>query len=190
MNQLNDSVFINVPSFELDGIRLRQQNEEDASYIFKLRSNELVNQYLDQDIFTTNERAESFLQQNLEKFSRKEGLFWVIEDSASQQVIGDFTLWDIDRKHLRAELGYTLHPDFWSKGIMTKVAHTIIPFAFDQLGVHSLKADINPNNESSRKLLLKLGFQKEGYFRESYYYNGHFLDTEVYGLLKPDYQKI
>lgn len=190
MNQLNDQIFLDVPSFDLGDIRLRQQNEKDAAYIFRLRSNETVNRYLDQYLFTSIERAEEFLRQNLDKFAKKEGLFWVIEDLASGQVIGDFTLWDIDRKDLRAELGHTLHPDFWGKGIMTKVAHTIIPFAFNDLGIHSLKADINPNNDSSRKLLLKLGFKKEAYFRESYHYNNQFLDTEVYGLLQGDYQKI
>jgi ribosomal-protein-alanine N-acetyltransferase len=34
-----------------------------------------------------------------------------------------------------------------------------------------------------------MGFQKEAYFRENYYYNGDYLDSEIYSLLKTDYQK-
>jgi ribosomal-protein-alanine N-acetyltransferase len=32
-----------------------------------------------------------------------------------------------------------------------------------------------------------MGFVKEAYFRENYYYNGKFLDSEIYSLLEKDF---
>jgi len=46
-----------------------------------------------------------------------------------------------------------------------------------------LEANINPANENSRRLLLSLGFVKEAYFKENYFYNGEYLDSEIYSLL-------
>jgi len=34
-----------------------------------------------------------------------------------------------------------------------------------------------------------MGFQKEAYFRENYFYNGEYLDSEIYTLLKSDFEK-
>jgi len=36
--------------------------------------------------------------------------------------------------------------------------------------------------------LLKIGFQKEAYFRENYFYNGAYLDSEIYSLLAKDFK--
>ena len=44
----------------------------------------------------------------------------------------------------------------------------------------------NKLNELSKNVLKKMGFQKEAYFRENYYYDGQFLDSEIYCLLKSD----
>ena len=63
---------------------------------------------------------------------------------------------------------------------------TLMNFAFNTLKLHSLEANVNPENENSKKALLKLSFRKEGYFRENYYFNGKFLKSEIYSLLKTD----
>ncbi len=86
-------------------------------------------------------------------------------------------------------VGYTLKPKFWGKGYMSETLSTLIEFGFEKLGVHTFVANINPANSNSRKLLLKMGFQKEGYFRENYYINGKFFDSETYGLLKSDFKR-
>jgi len=35
-----------------------------------------------------------------------------------------------------------------------------------------------------------LGFKKEAYFRENYYFNGEYLDSEIYSLLKKNFIQI
>jgi ribosomal-protein-alanine N-acetyltransferase len=49
--------------------------------------------------------------------------------------------------------------------------------------LHSIEARINPENTGSSKILTKLAFIKEGYFKENYFYNGAFLDSEIYSLV-------
>ncbi len=54
-------------------------------------------------------------------------------------------------------------------------------------GLHSVEAQIEPNNTGSRRVLEKLGFVQEGYFRENFFVNDAFTDTAVFSLLKADW---
>jgi len=66
---------------------------------------------------------------------------------------------------------------------MNEAIDMAIDYGFKELKFHSIEANINPNNIASRNLLLKKGFVKEAYFKENYYFNGKFLDSEIYSLL-------
>ena len=97
------------------------------------------------------------------------------------------TFFKIDSKHHRAEIGYTLEPNYWGKGYMTEVMCRLFSFGFNDFNLHSFEANINPQNEKSKGILLKLGFQKEAYFRENFFYKGEYLDSEIYSLLEKDF---
>lgn len=43
-----------------------------------------------------------------------------------------------------------------------------VEFGFKEFCLHSIEGNVNPTNLSSIKLLEKLGFRKEAYFREDY----------------------
>ena len=49
---------------------------------------------------------------------------------------------------------------------MTETLKTLIKFGFDKINFHSIEANVNPGNISSIKLLEKIGFKKEAYFKE------------------------
>jgi RimJ/RimL family protein N-acetyltransferase len=56
------------------------------------------------------------------------------------------------------ELGFILHPDHWGKGLAFEALSAIIPHIFDTLQISRLKADVDPRNAASLKLLGRLGF--------------------------------
>jgi ribosomal-protein-alanine N-acetyltransferase len=55
------------------------------------------------------------------------------------------------------------------------------------MNLHSIEANINPENIASRKLLEKTGFVREAYFKENYFFNGKFIDSEIYSLLNKNH---
>ena len=77
-----------------------------------------------------------------------------------------------------------LHPAFWKKGIMKEALLHVIDFGFDEMNLHSIEANINPDNTASAMLLESTGFVKEAYFKEDYFFNGAFHDTIIYSRLK------
>ena len=102
-------------------------------------------------------------------------------------MIGSVSFHRIYKDHYRAEIGYMLHPDYWRMGIISEAVEEIINYGFNTLNFHSIEAHIDPNNIGSEKLLQKFNFVKEAYYKENYFYNGQFLDTAVYSLLKSKY---
>lgn len=57
------------------------------------------------------------------------------------------------------ELGVHIRPEFWRRGFAEEASRVAIAFAFSKLNASALFAGHHPENESSRRLLAKLGFQ-------------------------------
>lgn len=119
-----------------------------------------------------------------QEFQMNKTRAWGIINKANGRLIGTIGYYRMLPEHFRAEIGYMLHPDFWGKGIMRKLIDVVIKHGFERMGLHSIEARINPENINSRKILERSGFVSEGYLKESFYFDGQFLDTEVFGLLK------
>ena len=77
-----------------------------------------------------------------------------------------------------------LNPKFWKKGIMKEALLRVIDFGFDEMKLHSIEANINPDNEASAKILESTGFVKEAYFKEDFFFEGTFRDTIIYSRLQ------
>ena len=143
---------------------------------------------MDSDRHLTRQDSEKFISKNDETFKKRDGIFWAIIEKSTGELIGDFAYWRLIKEHYRAEIGYTLKPQFWGKGYMKETMSSLINFGFNDLNLHSIEANVNPENENSKKALIKVGFKKEAYYRENFFYNGRFLDSEIYSLLKSDFK--
>jgi ribosomal-protein-alanine N-acetyltransferase len=57
---------------------------------------------------------------------------------------------------------------------MNEALQAVINYGFKSIKLHSIEANVNPNNQPSIRLLEKNGFVREGYYKENYYHNGKF----------------
>jgi ribosomal-protein-alanine N-acetyltransferase len=74
------------------------------------------------------------------------------------------------------EIGFHMRREFWGRGFAAEAARAVIRYAFVDLHVSALFAGHNPNNEASRRLLLRLGFE---YTHDEFY--------APTGLMHPSY---
>ncbi|MDY6778034.1 MAG: GNAT family protein [Candidatus Nanohaloarchaea archaeon] len=63
-----------------------------------------------------------------------------------------------------------------------------IEYCFDELNLHKVAARAYEHNEPSQKMLERLGFQREGRFREEHHKQGEYRDILRYGLLRDEFQ--
>ncbi len=180
-----ETKFLPFPEIKTERLFLRKVNEQDLQQIFLLRSDKEVMKYIDKKKAENLKEAEEFLKMVDDSLETGNGILWGIELKENPGLLmGYICYWRLVKEHYRAEVGYTLLPEYWNKGIMTEALSEIIIFGFNSMKLHSIEARINPANKASASLLLTTGFIKEAYFKEDYYYNGEFGDTEVYSRLE------
>jgi ribosomal-protein-alanine N-acetyltransferase len=83
-------------------------------------------------------------------------------------------------------LGYWIGAQFARQGHMFDAVRALIPFVYGTLGLHRIEAACLPENEPSRNLLTKLGFQSEGLARRCLLINGAWSDHIQFALLEED----
>ncbi|MFZ1320878.1 MAG: GNAT family N-acetyltransferase [Ignavibacteria bacterium] len=184
MQIFNNEVFNEFPDIETNNLILREFNPEDTSVLFQNYSDKDVMKYFGRELFNDISEAETKIENTNMDFKNKIGIRWAVcHKSDDKQMLGSCGFWRILKDHLRAEIGYELSKDFWGKGIMTEALQAIIEFGFFKMNLHTIEANIDPDNIGSVKILEKLGFVREGYFKDSYLFKGKFTDTASYSLI-------
>ncbi|MEO8666575.1 MAG: GNAT family N-acetyltransferase [Ignavibacteria bacterium] len=180
---INEKVFDEFPVIETERLKLREITTDDRNEIFEIYSSEEAMKYFGKIPYKKIEEADERIMITQKAFKEKEGIRWGITLKPSGKLIGSAGIWRIDNIHFRGEVGYELSPQHWRKGIMYEALLPILSFGFEKINLHTIEANTDPENTSSRKLLHKLGFEQEGYFKENFYFDGKFLDTVSYSLI-------
>ena len=175
--------FNGFPLLETERINYRQITIDDTEDFFELRTNKEVIKYTDHAPMKNMQEAMDMIERISASFKNNDGVAWVMQSKETEKTIGHITFWRIIKEHHRAEIGYNMFPQYWGKGLMTEAIKKIIKFGFTEMKLHSIEANVNPNNLLSIKLLERVGFIREAYFKENYFFNGKFLDSVIYSLL-------
>jgi len=173
------------PKLSTERLVLRQIKTSDCDDLFLLRSNSRVMQFIDRPRTKSPEDALKLIQTISEALINNEGITWGIFLKDEPGLIGTIGYWRIMKEHYRAEIGYLIHHDYQGKGLMQEAISAILSYGFNTMNLHSVEANVNPENAASIKLLERNQFIREGYFKENYYYDGKFLDSAIYSLLTP-----
>lgn len=178
--------FASFPVLETERLRLRAVVPEDTEDFFRILGDARVTRYFGRHPMTSLKEASERVERFQTSFEEKTGVRWGITARETGEFLGTGGFWRIINEHHRAEIGYELSPDWWGKGVMPEAVGAMLTFGFTQMGLHSVEAHIHPANGGSQRVLEKLGFVQEGYFRENYFdpVEERFTDTPVFSLLK------
>lgn len=108
----------------------------------------------------------------------------VAREVASNKVVGVVNINEIVAGAFQsAYLGYYGMVDFARTGMMTEALRATVAYAFGELGLHRLEANIQPGNTASVELVRRLGFRQEGLSPRYLRINGEWRDHERWALL-------
>lgn len=162
---------------------LRKITLEDAPEVLILNSHPEIIKYLDRESLNSPEEAINLINRIEHDLQKDVAIMWGITAIGFDKLIGIIGFWRVVREHFRGEIGFFLHPDCWNKGLMQESIETVVQHGFTNMNLHSIEANVNPANKSSIFLLEKLGFNREAYFKENYYFQGRFIDSITYSLI-------
>ena len=104
--------------------------------------------------------------------------------SADDAIVGVINLNTIVRgSFLSASLGYYVGAPFAGQGLMREGLELIKTFAFNELGLHRLEANIQPENHRSIALVKQCGFEPEGLCRDYLFIDGRWRDHERWAVV-------
>ena len=113
---------------------------------------------------------------------------FLIFRAADDALLGGITLSHLRRGVARsATLGYWIGATHARHGYTTEALWALLEYAFQRLGLHRVEAACLPGNEASRRLLLKVGFQEEGYAREYLRINGSWQDHHLFAIVRGEF---
>lgn len=79
-------------------------------------------------------------------------------------IVGGVNINNIVRGSIQSGmLGYVAYASTTGRGYMSEGLRLVAQFAFTELGLHRLEANIQPTNMASLNLVKRLGFRREGY---------------------------
>ena len=172
------------PNLETNRLNLRRLTHSDVNEVFDLRSNPEIMQFIPRPLLKTEEEAYEFITTTDLTIDNNTVINWGITNKKNDKLIGMIGFYRVKPENYRAEVGYILLAEFHGQGIITEALQRVIQFGFDEMGLNSIEAVIDPDNFASEKVLLKTNFVKEGHFKEHQFFEGKFFDSVFYSLLK------
>jgi ribosomal-protein-alanine N-acetyltransferase len=165
---------------------LRSPNSADSAEFTALNKasrkfyRNLVNPPTDEKSFT------AFLQRSE---SETEESFFICraEDGA---IVGAVNLSQIFRKAFQnAYLGYYLAEKYTGCGYMTEAVALVLRYAFKELKLHRIEANVQPENAASIAVLNRCGFTREGFSRKYLKIGGRWRDHLRFAIIAEDWRK-
>jgi len=166
---------------------LRPFRDSDAPALFAMFSDERVTRYLARPPWTSVDQANTYIATCNAALAAGESVRLGLETLDGGALIGECVLFHFAEESRRAELGYSLAPDAWGHGFMQEAARAMLDFAFADLGLNRIEAEIDPRNGPSARILERLAFRREGLLRERWIVAGEVSDSGLYGLLRSDW---
>lgn len=180
--------FTPFPNLETNRLNLRRLTSTDVNEVLALRSNPEIMKFIPRTLITTQEEALEFIITMDTTIDSKTVINWAITTKENDQLIGMIGYYRMKPENYRAEVGYLLATEHHGKGIISEALQRVVQFGFEEMGLNSIEAVIDPENIASEKVLLKINFEKEAYFKEHQFFKGKFFDSVFYSLLKKNFK--
>jgi len=126
----------------------------------------------------------------LERARTETNVCFLICRPQDRAIMGTINLSQIFRGGFQsAYLGYQIGADFAGQGYMTEALALMLRYAFTELKLHRLEANIQPGNAPSIALVKRAGFVKEGFSRRYLKICGRWRDHERWAILAEDWRR-
>ena len=177
-----------LPTLHGERIALRRLTRDDVDALFAVFGDPEVMRFWSTPPHVDRSEAASLVERIDAAVAARTLFQWGIVPHEVGAVIGTCTLVGIDWSNRRAEIGFALARAHWRRGYATDALRRVLRYAFDELGLTRLEADVDPRNGASLRTLERLGFRREGLLRERWFVAGEVQDSVILGLLAREWR--
>lgn len=166
------------PILQAPGVHLRPLDVADAEALFAAHSDPETHRYWSSPAHQSIEQTARYIRDTIEM---KGASCWAITESGGE-ALGRVALFEL--REGVCELGIVMRRDATGRGLASKALQLVGDYAFNEMNVHRLMADIDPDNNASISLFLRAGFQREGLLRGNWKTHLGVRDSVIMAKLK------
>ena len=179
-------------SFPLETKRLilRPFAARDADAFARYRSDPDIARYQDWQSPVTLEQARAFIASLSDPALASPGEWYqvALEQKTTGQLVGDCAFQVLAEDRQQAEIGFSLAREFHGLGFATEAVTRLLDYLFANLRLHRVRANCDPENQASARVLARAGMRHEGRFVESLWFKGGWVGEDWYAILAREWQ--
>jgi ribosomal-protein-alanine N-acetyltransferase len=144
---------------ETERLVLRTWQSDDAIDAFAIWGDPKVMRYVGEP-FTDLAMARRAIDRAAEAQHRHGVSLWAVVEKASNEIVGACGFHFV-AEGPELELAYHFKPSHWGRRFATEATHACVIYAFETLRAMRIIARVQAENVASRRVLEKVGFQRE-----------------------------
>jgi ribosomal-protein-alanine N-acetyltransferase len=168
-------------------IRLRTVRENDLERLYEFH-HDIANRG---DYFPIGVMAEPVFKRKFHEsgfWEKNEGMLVIVNDA--DDILGHVEFFPTVGYMDELELSYHIYsPEHFGKGIATDAVRLMTRYLFDRKKHNRIRLIIHPDNQASKRVAEKCGYQFEGIARGAWYHRGQNHDVAVYAVVRADYDR-
>jgi len=166
-------------------IHLRALEPEDLEFVYAIENDENIWEVSNTITPYSKFLIRQYLENAHQDIYEAKQLRLVICKKGSSEAVGLIDLFDFDAKNKRAGIGIIIQNEVdRNNGFGKEALDLVINYAFEQLQLHQLYANIGTENKASESLFTTFGFEKIGVKKDWNFTNNRFHDEAVFQLIK------
>jgi RimJ/RimL family protein N-acetyltransferase len=171
-----------------DKVRLTAFNPEDLPIVTRWYQNVLFMRLLDARVAAPQTQAQ--LQAAIEEQQKSNTTYlFAIRLLTDDALMGVIVLDSIDWTNGASWLGIAIGDEaHQNQGYGTEAVRLMLDFAFRELNLHRVQLTVFAYNPRAIALYEKIGFQREGVYREYLHRDGQRYDMYLYGILRREWK--
>jgi RimJ/RimL family protein N-acetyltransferase len=181
-----------VPILTHGNIILRPSRESDIEGIFYACQDPLISHFTTVPANYTLEHAQSFVREHdPEGLQNKREIRFIIESNqgTAPGLAGVISFHSPNFNNKVAEIGYWITKEYRAKSIATTAVKMLTNFGFETMGWNRIEAMIDHDNEASKKVVIRAGYEHEGLLRQRVVRaDGSIIDMDVFAVLQKNWQ--
>jgi RimJ/RimL family protein N-acetyltransferase len=181
-----------VPTLTYGTLTLRPSRESDIESIYQACQDPLISHFTTVPANYTLEHAQSFVRQlDPEGLQSKREIRFIIESNqgATPGLAGVISFHSPNFNNKVAEIGYWIAKEYRGKSIGTTAVKVLTNFGFETMGWNRIEAMIDHDNEASKKVVTRAGYEHEGLLRQRVIRaNGDVIDMDLFAVLQKNWQ--
>lgn len=171
-------------TLEGENLFLRALEPDDLEFVYAVENDESMWEVSNTQTPYSKFLIRQYLENSHQDIYEAKQLRLVICKKGSADALGLIDLFDFDPKNRRAGIGIIVKNEVdRNSGIGKQALGLVISYAFSQLQLHQLFANISEENRASIALFTTFGFEKIGVKKDWNFTNNSYHDEGLYQLL-------